>query len=336
MRFSLIVPMYNVEKYIYKCVDSIVTQGFTDYEVICVDDGCTDNTVRILKDNFASHPNVTLLSKENGGLSSARNAGFAKATGEYVLFIDSDDCIKADLLDTLDKHIREFKSDIISFGVERVSESGKVLSVEQLYKNGLIEKSGALITFAPSVWNKVFKKTLVNDLLFPEGIIYEDMPYTITSLALSSSISTLDFVGYEYLQREGSLINTFDSRIFDIYKSVEYLIESFNKFEIYEEYYKYIEYNSIIHIVLGHLSRCASEKDGVKRKQYCVDAFNFMHTKFPGYEKNEFLRIRTNDSLLLYIMKRYCIKLLRLGKFWLILNLYRFMLNYNLIKLKRW
>ena len=111
MKLSIIVPLYNVEKYIEKCILSLVNQDFRDYEIIVVNDGSPDESANIVNELKIKYPNVLLFHKENGGLSSARNFGLEKAKGEYVWFVDSDDWIEPDIISLLYKHVKESNLD---------------------------------------------------------------------------------------------------------------------------------------------------------------------------------------------------------------------------------
>jgi len=123
MKISVIIPVYNVEQYLRECLDSVMTQSYNDYEVICINDGSTDGSMAVLKEYAEKYPKVSVIDQENKGLSAARNAGINAATGEYVFLLDSDDYLEPDSLDILAKNITD--EDIICFNGRRYFEDGR-------------------------------------------------------------------------------------------------------------------------------------------------------------------------------------------------------------------
>ena len=126
-KVSIILPIYNVEKYLEKCVNSVINQTYQNIEVILVDDGSKDSSGRICDKLVESDNRIKVIHKKNGGLASARNAGYEAATGEYIMYIDSDDCVKEETVKRCVDVIEKDKSDVVIFGYEKMSEDGKVL-----------------------------------------------------------------------------------------------------------------------------------------------------------------------------------------------------------------
>ena len=123
-KFSIIVPVYNVEKYIEKCLESILNQTYDNFEIIVINDGSTDNSKKIL-DNYKTNKKIKIINQDNQGLSIARNNGLGAASGDYILFIDSDDYIEEELLSTLNKNINN--EDLIRFQVQTVNENKEII-----------------------------------------------------------------------------------------------------------------------------------------------------------------------------------------------------------------
>ncbi len=179
---SIIVPIYNVDKYLEKCIESILRQTFRAYELILVDDGATD-TSPLICDKYAQQDDrIRVIHKSNGGLSSARNAGLNTMTGEYVAFIDSDDWIALDMLELLYENIVKYHADISQCEFVKVKQEkeldccGNRSELPEVYTNiELLERFHAPDSIKFSVvWNKLYKKTLFQQLRFPEGKIHED------------------------------------------------------------------------------------------------------------------------------------------------------------------
>lgn len=336
MRFSVVIPVYNVEKYIEKCIQSVLDQSHSSVEIICVNDGSKDQSVNIITRNFHHIDNVILVHQENQGMSVARNTGISHASGEYILFLDSDDSLKPNILNKIDEHLRVFGSDIVTFGLDRVDYNGNVLMTEQLFDQSVMPSREALVKFSPSVWNKVYSKKIVSRICFPPKIYYEDLVFTSIALALANKISCMDVVGYNYLQRDGSIINTFNEKCMDIFQAVDCLASDFKSHGLDKEYESELNYLITLHLVLGHLSRCASEPSATKRKEYCADVYNYMNLNYPDYASNVYLKHTQNDSMILKLMKKYGIIIFSKQKFHWVLHLYRMMMKLKLIKLKRW
>lgn len=209
---SVIVPVYKVEAYLDKCVQSIVDQTFTNLEIILVDDGSPDNCPALCDAWAKKDSRIRVIHKENGGLSDARNAGMAVATGELIGFVDSDDYISPDMYQVLYERMMEDDSDIAACGVEMVWEDGtpprmltkqgcRVLDREEAMR-AVIEESW----IQQPVWYKLYKTDLVRDIPFPVGKYHEDVFWSYQAVGVARRVSVFDTVGYYYLQRGGSIM----------------------------------------------------------------------------------------------------------------------------------
>ena len=221
-KISVIVPIYNVEKYLNRCLDSIINQTYKNLEIILVDDGSPDNCGKIC-DEYAKKDNrIKVIHKENGGLSSARNAGLDIATGDYIGFVDSDDWIELDMYEYLLNICVKYNSDI--------SRCGFVYNDEDCYKDEnirIVEYENALIDFINGhieegiVCNKLYKKNIFKNLRFKENIIFEDvlMNYYVFKLGVKIVVSRCS--KYHYFRRVDSITGPIVSeKIFDIEKIV--------------------------------------------------------------------------------------------------------------------
>ena len=127
MRFSVIIPVYNVEKFIGKCLDSVFKQTYSDYEIVAVNDGLTDSSLKILENYQIDNPKLKIISQKNKGLGGARNTGISNANGEFLILLDSDDYIASNMLETLDYYLSKYKLDILVFDCTQVDLEGNVL-----------------------------------------------------------------------------------------------------------------------------------------------------------------------------------------------------------------
>ena len=237
IKLSIIVPIYNVEKYLRKCVDSLLAQDFEDYEIILVDDGSTDESSQIC-DEYASKspisnlqsPIIHTLHQPNAGLSAARNTGIAAAKGEYLMFVDSDDYIEPNVLSGLMAQVERANLDVLRFGYQNVNEKYEVF---QPYKrdnrldndyseevtDGVTFLNTRMSTACYAVMFIVRRALLFNDLtfdfghltldkdecLFTQGFYFEDTDWTPRMLVRSKRVASTNIVVYNYLQREGSI-----------------------------------------------------------------------------------------------------------------------------------
>lgn len=215
MFFSVIVPVYNVEKYLHECVDSILAQSFTDYEVLLVDDGSTDASPTVCDDYAKKDSRVCAIHNKNGGASAARNTGFKQAQGEYVLCIDSDDfftdvdCFKKIHAATQDKDIVLFKyqkffDEERHFGKCVFSYAG--IAAEDTL-SAVVDKLVNTDAFFGMAWMKCIRRQLIvdNDLYFKEGIVAEDIDWNYELYCCAQTIAVIDESFIAYRQRENSV-----------------------------------------------------------------------------------------------------------------------------------
>ena len=224
---SVIVPVYNVEKYLKRCVDSILNQTFHDFEVILVDDGSPDICPSICDEYVEKDQRIRVVHKENGGLSSARNAGLEIANGEYILFVDSDDYIKPHLLQTCVSKIEETNCDAVRFGYEKIDEGFNIIKVryphDSLYSFSTSEQRldflcNDLLSYSIpfTAWSCLFKNDIIrkHNLRFvSERIIYsEDTFFSSLYTFHSSSCVALNKSLYVYQDNKNSLMGTYKSQ----------------------------------------------------------------------------------------------------------------------------
>lgn len=217
MKLSIIVPVYKVEPYLRRCVDSILAQTFRDFEVILVDDGSPYNCGVVCDEYAAKDERVKVIHKANGGISSARNAGLDIAQGDYIGFVDSDDYIAPDMYETLLELSERTIADISAVGFTEVAETGDVIRRwEGLAADRVYKRKDFICGFfpdyfwkiMPNVWNKIFRKTLFESIRFPVNRIYEDACIQLPLYDLCESIAVSERYCYFYTIREGSIMRS--------------------------------------------------------------------------------------------------------------------------------
>lgn len=208
---SVIVPVYNVENYLRKCLESIINQTYKNLEIILIDDGSTDNSGKICDEYAAKDNRIKLIHKPNGGLSDARNAGLEIAKGEYIGFVDSDDWLELNAYEIMLGAIFKNDFDIAICGYVVEFKNKKIMRA--LDSNTLIGNEKILNTlfynknFPNAVWCKLYKREIFRKLRFPVGKIYEDMLIKFDILKNSTKIIIISEILYHYRQRENSIMH---------------------------------------------------------------------------------------------------------------------------------
>lgn len=233
MKISVVVPVYNVEKYLNKCVTSIINQTHDNLEIILVDDGSTDKSGKLCEDLKAMDHRIKVIHKINGGLSSARNVGLDIVTGDYVGFIDSDDWVEPDFFQILKQGIDEYKADIAVVHFEKVRDFSKIAymtSTQQKWTS--FTKHSAMKTLfnsnliGYSAVNKLYHTELFNDIRFPEGMLMEDKATTYKLIHKVDFVVVNTSKKYHYFLREDSIIRRkFNRKNFDSFKIHEEIID---------------------------------------------------------------------------------------------------------------
>ncbi len=222
MKVSVIIPVYNVEKYLRRCIESVVQQTYKDIEIILVDDGSSDNS-GVLCDKWAEKDHrIKVLHKANGGLSSARNAGTCVAAGDSILYVDSDDYLSADCISKLVEICEKTDADIAIVQMMFISEDTndeihidqkeiiKVLSAEQAIEESLYQRLYSCC--APA---KLYKKEVIADIEFPIGRVSEDLATCHLFLDKAGKVAYTNAIGYYYRQHDNSIMHVFNPKRMD-------------------------------------------------------------------------------------------------------------------------
>lgn len=209
-KISIIVPVYNVKNYLSKCVDSILSQTFKDFELILVDDGSTDGSEKICLEYEKKDKRVKVFHKENGGLSSARNFGIKFSMGEFLGFVDSDDYIEKDMYETLYNDICEYEADIAVCGLCDVYGNSFVYNKNKIKRCALEKVEAYKLVLeskilSVSAVNKLYKRSLFDKFLYPEGKTYEDAYLTPSLFYASEKVAYNPAVKYYYVHRSSSI-----------------------------------------------------------------------------------------------------------------------------------
>lgn len=211
-KISIIVPVFNGEKHLIKCMDSIINQTFKDIEIIIVNDGSSDGTLEIAQEYCLNYKNTRVVTKENAGLPQARKTGFEHSKGEYLMFVDVDDWIEPNMVERLYDTIVRTSADIVSCNCVLEDAKGKYLSKEGIEEEKEYDSEQAIkeilnrTSVFPYMWNKIFRRNIVNRAVFPTGhFIGEDYCTLLAILDVSKKIVHIPEVLYHYIQHDNNM-----------------------------------------------------------------------------------------------------------------------------------
>ena len=259
IKYSFIVPVYNTEKYLKKCLDSLINQTYKNFEIIVVNDGSTDKSSNIISKYQKKYKNIIVIDKENEGLSMARNRGVQKSSGKYIIFVDSDDYVSNKLLEEVDKKIND--SDILRFQI--ATEDEDYTKINEYHEEGFESMCGydafkylSSYHFVEPAWCYVIRRDyyIENKFSFKKGVYHEDfglIPYVIYK---ARKVKSIDFIGYYYIQRNGSIMNNNDykktvKKAFDMleqYKTMRLFAKNINRKNNLDDYFLSYISNSVI------------------------------------------------------------------------------------------
>ena len=218
-KVSIIIPIYNSEKYINKCVDAILCQTFKKIEIILINDGSTDKSLEIIESYAKKYDFIKVIDQKNCGVSATRNKGLEVATGNYVMFIDNDDWIETDYVETFYNTITTTNSDIVIGGYRRINSKNKVLK-----KTIISNYIDIYNQIAP--WGKIYKKSYLNNnnIFFRNYVLGEDIYFNCLAYSKTNKIKTIKYCGYNWFYNENSISNTKHKKITTETRSEERLV----------------------------------------------------------------------------------------------------------------
>lgn len=325
---SVIIPVYNVEKYLKECLDSVVNQSFTDLEIICVNDGSADKSSDILEEYSKKDSRIKIITQKNQGLGASRNNGLNLAKGKYVYFIDSDDYINPDTLEKLHESIESNRSDVVLFkfktfdDARNVHNRGSEFRIDKIFGDRdysdftftYNEVKKHVLNTAFSACLKLYSKDFLDsydDFRFPENISYEDVVFHVKVMTRASRISFVNESMYHYRSNPDSISNL-KSNGFDIFEVID-MVEDFLR---QDDYYDILENEFAlfkISQILTYLKSTKSEEFFQKAKNefesFKINDMNFIKPKFEEYNM-----VLESDSYLDYISNYYLIQISKLEK----------------------
>lgn len=308
-KVSVIVPFYNVENYIDKCIQSIINQSLKDIEIILVNDGSEDGSEKIAKGYLEKYPDkIIYVEKENGGLGDARNYGMPYANGKYIAFVDSDDYIEPNMYEEMLKTAEQENSDMVECDFWWEYPNKTVEDVGVIYKG----KHEALVKARVVAWNKLIKKEIVDkyDIKFPKRYKYEDVEFFYKLNPYLNKISFVKKPFIHYVQRNNSLSNSQNERTKEIFYVLDNVIKYYKENGIYEEYKNELEYVYTRFLLCSSFLRMVKIKDKKIRKEVLKQTWENLNTTFPNWKKNKILKKeKTGKNLYIRSINKFTYKL---------------------------
>lgn len=295
-KVSIILPVYNVEKYLSACLDSLLAQTLKEIEIVAVNDGSTDGSLQILQAYQSLNPEkLFIFSTENHGVSRARNYGFAHSHGEYVWFVDSDDFVEPDACRLLYEKATADGNDLVLFRYYNVdSETGvrkEYIASCHNQNFRVADKPYELPAISPYPWIKFIHRDLFNGLCFPEGIRFEDLPVAYLLAVKARSIGYVDQCFYNYRKNVGFLSRLTPSTL-HIRNAIIFMKEEMEKLGLFEQYQTELDFIAVRHFFYRFWKLLTNYETDQKelKLQLINELFDYMESNIPDWESNHYVR----------------------------------------------
>ena len=300
-KVSVIIPVYNTEKYLDDCLQSVIGQTLKELEIILVNDGSTDSSLRIMERYKMEYPDrIRLISRENGGQAAARNMAIPLCRGEYIGFVDSDDHIEPDMYARMYGKAEEtgadyVECDYINVKVNAAGETERIADYGSRVRE-YTSKRDMYIDPMLAPWNKIYRRELLQDgrVLFPEGLIYEDTSFCLKAISLIGTYAYVPEKLVVHYYRGSSTMNVNRShKVADIFRVLEDVVCYYKKNDIYEEYKDELEYIITKILLCSSLKRIAEIPDRRLRKRFSNETWKMIQAYFPDYKHNKYVNGRS-------------------------------------------
>ena len=302
---SIIIPCYNAEKTIKRCLESVISQTDKNIEIVIINDGSIDKTDSIIK-KYINDNRIKYYNRSNHGIGKTRNFGIKEATGEYITFLDSDDYLPNDAIDNLYKLAQKNKLDLVVSDYYVDNKNIKSEKIKSFPITNVKNNPNLIFDINLAPWNKLYKKELIENIKFEENLKYEDAPFVIESIIKAKKIGKLDKETYYYVVNPNSETTIRDERIFDIFKILDIigrLVE--NKKEL-TEVYKTL----CIRIICNYNIQQRYQKKIKTANRFINKGFYYMKKVDPKYKHSVYFKNRSKNKALIeknkFLTKLYC------------------------------
>lgn len=294
-KVSVVVPVYNVEQYLEKCLDSVVNQTLADIEIIVVNDGSTDGSWEVIEKYKNVYPEkIKAYTKTNGGLSDARNYGLSFSSGEYVGFLDSDDFVDLEMYEVMYMKAKEKDYDIVECNLHHTYENYEdtEIGVNNTDKRWLLRDGRSV------VWNKIYRADWLRDtgVVFHKGIIYEDVEFFSKLVPYIREYAYVAPAFVHYVQRGDSINNLSSEKTKHIFIVLEEILDFYKNNGFYDEFKTSLEYLFARIILCSSFSRICKIQDSDMRKSVLEENYHILCRYFPKWRKNEYVKANRSKN----------------------------------------
>lgn len=340
-KISIVVAVYNLEKYLPRCLDALVNQTLQEIEILCVDDGSTDSAPQIVDEYAKKYPQkVKAFHKPNGGEFTTRNYGLERAVGEYVTFVDTDDYVEPNWAEKLYHAAKENDADLAVCGFERIDlNTGKVVSKDMTTHGYAVKeitgKDDFMVAINPAPWNKIYRREKVKDLRFLNFRGFNDMIFLASSYTKIKKVAFVPDVLYHYYLRYDSQIHSVNQQDVDNFK--KYLLELkelYIKENKYEEMKHILDLLAFLHLGVSVMYRASYDKS-INMKKMMKETIAYLNENFPTWRKNPFLTFSYSCKKGFKHFALWAVsKMYILGMPMVFIKIYRFMIDKLKIDIK--
>ena len=297
IKLSIVAAVYNLEKYLPRCLDALVNQTLQDIEILCVDDGSTDSAPQIIEKYAKMYPDkIKTFHKENGGEFTTRNYGLQRAKGEYVTFVDTDDYVEPNWAEKLYTAAKENDADLAVCGFERIDlETNKVVATNMTNFGNTVKqinpKDDFILFINPAPWNKIYKREKIKDLEFLPFRGFNDTMFLASCYTRMKKIAFVPDVLYHYYLRYDSQIHTVNKQ--DVNNLKKYLLEVkqlYIKSGKYDEMKYLLDTFAFLHLGTSVMYRVSYDKT-VDIKQMLKETIKYLDENFKNWRKSPFLKL---------------------------------------------
>ena len=285
---SVIVPVYNVEKYLDKCLDSLVKQTLDAIEIIVINDGSTDHSKEIIEKYRNIYPDkIKHFVKPNGGIADVRNYGLERISAPYFTFLDSDDYIELNALESMCNEAIKSQSDVVMTDFWWTYPNYEMLSTDGPYQTN----KELLINMFATLWNKLYRTDFIRsiDVNFPKGYRYEDASFLYKIIPYINKWSYINQAFVHYVQREGSITHNHNEKVKDMIYVFKDLLDFYHQRYLFGHYKSELEYLFTRFFLGNSFLRSTQIKNHEDRKKTLELSFNILKNTFPNWKKNKYL-----------------------------------------------
>lgn len=312
-KISIIVPVYNEEKHITQCIDSIFNQSFKDFELILVDDGSTDHSLEIIEEYKTQNlEQIQIITQKNRGTSSARNIGIQQSCAPYIMFVDADDFIEETMLELLYENAINNDADLVICNTRVVKEEGGFIKIKNSGKlnqevQSIHTNKELINTILPSPWGKLYKRSLFTEynIYFPLGLRHQELGTIPRILCHCKNISKVNKALYVSRYKKKSTIYEYDYKILDAAKNLQIVKRYYLSQGLIDKFQEQLEYLFIVNLLFEAMNRVENVKDVSIREELIENIDETLNKEFPNWYKNKNItKLPPSQKIYLLLVRR--------------------------------